>query len=287
MIGARGVPVATSAGTAFMPTREALAPHLRRARLVCLNTPLNPTGTAIEPDVLRDICTTIVQENARRERDGERPLYLMYDHVYWMLRVAGVEHCTPPALVPEIAPYTVFVDGISKAFASTGLRVGWAVGPADVVARMSAILGHVGAWAPRAEQVATVELLEDTAGIATYLSGFNAALQSRLDLLHAGLQEMRAEGLPVDSIAPMGAIYLTARCAPFGSCTPAGVELRTNDDVRRYLLEAARFAVVPFQAFGVPDENGWFRLSVGAVSEDEIRAALPRVRAALTALGPA
>jgi aspartate aminotransferase len=88
----------------------------------------------------------------------------------------------------------------------------------------------------------------------------------------------------VDSIAPMGAIYLTARCAPFGRRTPDGVELRTNDDVRRYLLETAQFAVVPFQAFGVPEDSGWFRLSVGAVSVDEIRAALPRVRTALAAL---
>ena len=284
MVGARAVQVATTADTAFMPTRDALAPHLRSARLLCLNTPLNPTGTAIDAVSLRAICHTIVEENARRERDGERPLYLMYDHVYWMLRVAGVEHFTPPALVPAMTPYTLFVDGISKAFASTGLRVGWAVGPSDIVARMSAILGHVGAWAPRAEQVATVELLDDAAGIEFYLSRFRAALQARLDLLHQGLQALRSEGLPVDSIAPMGAIYLTARCAPFGRRTPAGVELRSNDDVRRYLLEAAQFAVVPFQAFGVADDSGWFRLSVGAVSLDEIRAALPRVRAALAAL---
>jgi aspartate aminotransferase len=284
MVGARSVPVATTADTAFMPTRDDLAPHLRSARLLCLNTPLNPTGTAIDAESLRAICDTIVDENLRRERHGERPLYLMYDHVYWMLRVAGVEHFTPPSLVPAMAPYTLFVDGISKAFASTGLRVGWAVGPADIVARMSAILGHVGAWAPRAEQVATVELLDDAAGIEAYLSRFRLALQARLDLLHAGLQAMRREGLPVDSIAPMGAIYLTARCAPFGRRTPAGVELRTNDDVRRYLLEAAQFAVVPFQAFGVPEDGGWFRLSVGAVSVEEIRAALPRVRAALAAL---
>lgn len=284
MVGARGIAVATGVETAFMPTRSAFEPHLRKARLVCLNTPLNPAGTAIDADALREICDSIVEENARREREGERPLYLMYDHVYWMLRVAGVEHFTPPALVPAMAAYTIFVDGISKAFASTGLRVGWAVGPADVVTRMSAILGHVGAWAPRAEQVATVELLDDAAGIESYLTTFRAALESRLDLLHAGLQAMRAEGLPVDSIAPMGAIYLTARCAPFGRRTPDGVELSTNDDVRRYLLEAAQFAVVPFQAFGVPEDSGWFRLSVGAVSLDEIRAAMPRVRTALAAL---
>jgi aspartate aminotransferase len=149
---------------------------------------------------------------------------------------------------------------------------------------MSAILGHVGAWAPRAEQVATVGLLDDPAGIAVYHERFLHAVQSRLDLLHTGLQAMRTEGLPVESIAPMGAIYLTARFTPFGRKTPDGTTLSTNDDIRSYLLEAANFAVVPFQAFGVRDDGGWFRLSVGAVSEDEIRAALPRVRTALLAL---
>jgi aspartate aminotransferase len=285
MVGAEGIPVRTTPELRFMPTREALLADLGRARLVCLNTPLNPTGTAISPEALAGISEAIVEENRARVRRGERPVYLMFDHVYWMLRVGGVEHCTPPGLVPEMKDYTLFVDGISKAFAATGLRVGWAVGPADVVARMSAILGHVGAWAPRAEQVATVELLDDAAGIEAYHARFLRAVQSRLDLLHAGLQEMRSAGLPVESIAPMGAIYLTARFAPFGRRTPDGIELRTNDDVRRYLLEAAKFAAVPFQAFGVQAEDGWFRLSVGAVSEDEIRAALPRVRAALEALG--
>ena len=57
----------------------------------------------------------------------------MYDHIYWMLTADGTTHVTPPALVPEMAKYTIFVDGISKAFAATGVRVGWAVGPQDVI----------------------------------------------------------------------------------------------------------------------------------------------------------
>ncbi len=284
MVGAESIAVPTEAKNNFMPTPGALLADLSRARLVCLNTPLNPTGTAISAATLRTISEAIVEENQSRERRGGRPVYLMYDQVYWMLRVAGVEHFTPPALVPEMARYTIFVDGISKAFAATGLRVGWAVGPPDVIGRMSAILGHVGAWAPRAEQVATVELLEDQATIDTYHGTFLTAIQARLDRLHAGFERMRAAGLPVESIAPAGAIYLTARFSPFGRRTPAGVELRTNDDVRRYLLDAAHFAVVPFQAFGVAEEGGWFRLSVGAVSEKDIEAALPRVQTALEAL---
>jgi aspartate aminotransferase len=208
----------------------------------------------------------------------------MYDQVYWMLRFSGTVHVTPPELRPEMARFTVMVDGVSKGFAATGLRVGWAVGPVDVMARMSALLGHVGAWAPRAEQVATAKVLDDPRGMAAFHATYLQKLQVRLDLLHRGLQALRGDGLPVDSLAPMGAIYLTARVHPFGRTTPQGASLRSNEDVRRYLLDAAGIGVVPFQAFGATTDEGWFRLSVGAVGEREIEAALPRLAAALRAL---
>jgi aspartate aminotransferase len=284
MLGAREVPVVCGPETRFLPTRDALVRALPGARLLCINSPLNPTGTALSSEALRGICEAVVEENQGRARRGERPLFFMYDHIYWMLCVEGVEHVTPTRLVPEMAPYTIYVDGISKAFAATGLRVGWSAGPADVIERMSAILGHVGAWAPRAEQVATVAMLDDQAGTAAFLSRFRPAVNSRLATLHEGFHAMQREGLPVESLPPMGAIYLTVKIAPFGKRTPGGQRLETNEAIRAYLLEAADFAVVPFQAFGMAGESGWFRLSVGAVAEAEVRAALPRVAAALRAL---
>ncbi|MBX7079843.1 MAG: aminotransferase class I/II-fold pyridoxal phosphate-dependent enzyme [Nannocystaceae bacterium] len=284
MVGAREVQIDCGPQSLFLPTRDALVKALPGARLLCINSPLNPTGTAISAEALRGICEAVVEENDRRKRDGSRPLFLMYDHIYWMLCVDGVQHVTPPALVPEVAPYTILIDGISKAFAATGLRVGWAAGPADVMERMSALLGHVGAWAPRAEQVATVALLDDPATISAYLSHFKPGVTARLRALHEGFEAMRREGQPVESLPPMGAIYLTVRIAPFGKKTPAGVELRTNEDVRAYLLDAAGFAVVPFQAFGVRADSGWFRLSVGAVSEAEIHAGMARVAKAMQQL---
>jgi len=284
MVGAREVRVVCGPETLFLPTRDALVREMKGARLLCINSPLNPTGTAISGESLREICEAIVEENDARKRSGERPLYLMYDHIYWMLCVEGVEHVTPTKLVPEMAPYTVYVDGISKAFAATGLRVGWSAGPADVIERMSALLGHVGAWAPRAEQVATAPLLDDPVAIGEFLATFRPAVNMRLGKLHDGFVAMQQEALPVEALPPMGAIYLTVRIAPFGRTTPQGQTLQTNEDVRHYLLEAADFAVVPFQAFGMQGDSGWFRLSVGAVSEDEIRLAIPRVAAALRAL---
>lgn len=284
MLGAEGVPIPCTSENRFLPTLGQLAPELPAARLVCLNSPLNPTGTAIDPDSLHGICTAIVTENRRRETTGARPLYLMYDQIYWPLCVGETKHVTPPELVPEMARYTIFADGISKAFAATGVRVGWSVGPVDVTERMSAILGHVGAWAPRAEQVATAALLDDPAYCAEYHATFISGIQRRLDTAFRALSEMKAKGLPVDVIAPMGAIYLSAKIHPFGKRTADGKVLKTNEDVRAWILDAARIGVVPFQAFGVPEDNGWFRLSVGAVSEREMMEAMPRLAAALSAL---
>jgi aspartate aminotransferase len=82
----------------------------------------------------------------------------------------------------------------------------------------------------------------------------------------------------------MGAIYLSVRFPLLGRRTPAGAVLRTNDDVREYLLAQAALGIVAFQAFGLAEDTGWFRMSVGAVSLPEIAAMLPRLRAALEAL---
>jgi aspartate aminotransferase len=287
LVEGHGVAVECAPQDRFLPTAAALCEQLAGARLLCLNSPLNPTGTAFEAGALLQICEAVLRENEGRERRGERPLYVMYDHIYWQLCFGDTEHVTPPGLLPEMARYTIFVDGISKAYAATGLRVGWAVGPVDVIQRMSAVLGHVGAWAPRAEQVATVGILDDAAATGEYLVTFKRGLKRRLDLLHAGLQSLKAEGLPLDSIAPMGAIYLTARIHPFAPLayrTPQGTEMVTNEDVRRYVLEAAGIGVVPFQAFNFKHDDGWFRMSVGAASEADIEAALPRLATALRQL---
>jgi len=284
MVGGRGVAVSTGPENRFLPEPDALIAEFSQARLVCLNSPLNPSGTVITEDGLRRICEAIVDENRGRASRGERPLYLLYDHIYWALCFGESRHVTPPQLVPEMARYTVFIDGISKAFAATGLRVGWGVGPVDVIKRMSSIIGHVGAWAPRPAQMASAALLDNPQAVADYHRVLKAGISSRLERLHTGMQALRERGLAINSIPPMGAIYLTVQICPFGKKTPDGQELRTNEDVRRYLLDTAGLGIVPFQAFGFPGDEGWFRLSVGAVSLEAIEAALPRLGSALEAL---
>lgn len=285
LVGADGVAVACSADTRFMVTRDLLAPHVRGARLIALCSPQNPTGTTFTAESLAAICDLVLEENARRGAD-ERPLYLLYDQVYWTLTFGDTQHVHPIGVRPAIAPFAIYVDGISKALAATGVRVGWVVAPPDVAAPMSGFLGHVGAWAPKAEQAAVASFLGDARGMGEYGAAMIAGLRARLELLHAGLEAMRNDGLPVEVISPEGAIYLSVRFALAGATAPDGSALRTDEDVRAYLLRAAGAAVVPFQAFGVRGDSGWFRLSVGAVSMDAIARALPRIRDAVAAVMP-
>lgn len=270
--GAKAIELVVDESTNFQPTAEMLRPHIREARLLCINTPLNPTGTMMSRAEVEAISQMVVEENRRRTAAGERHLYIMWDHVYWMLTFGEEKHYSPPQVLPEAAAWTIYVDAISKAFAATGLRVGWAVGPSYVISRMRDIVGHVGAWAPRAEQVATARVLNDAAAIGSYHEEMVTKLRDRLEMLHREIQRMKHEGLPVDSAAPQGAIYLSARF---------NIPGKTNEEIRRILLERANFAVVPFQAFGLMKDTGWFRLSVGAASTDEIRDGIARVEAVL------
>ncbi len=281
--GAVERPVAVSKEAAFLPTRSVLERVVRGARLLVLNSPCNPTGTAFSEADLAGICDLVLEENERRGGD-ERPLYLMYDQVYWMLMFGGRAHVNPVAIRPEMSRYTFYVDGISKSFAATGMRVGWVVGPQDIVERMSSLLAHVGAWAPRAEQLATAKLLGENAEIDAFHKVMNAGLGERIAALRDGLLQLRDAGFPVDATNSVGTIYLSGRFALQGKKTRDGQTLRTNDDIRRYLLREASLAMIPFQAFGVTEDSGWFRLSIGAVSVNAIREMLPRLRKALEAL---
>lgn len=283
MVGAKQVRLACDPATGFLPTAEMLRPHLKGARLLAINSPLNPTGTSFSAESLAAICDAVLEENARRG-PGERPLYLFYDQVYWMLTTPGTEHPDPARLRPAILPYLVTIDAISKAFAATGLRVGWSIAPAEITKAMNNINGHIGAWAPRPEQLATARLLADHAAVDRYIAQMRHEATARLETIYNGIQAMRRDGLPVDCLRPQGAIYASVRFGLHGGRTPAGETLATDNDIRRYLLHAARLAVVPFDAFGAEQGQGWCRLSIGVVSVAELEELLPRLRLAVEAV---
>lgn len=269
LMGAKKVEIAVRPEDNFFPTPEQIRPVLGSARLLLINSPLNPCGTVIDPAQLEAISKLAVEENRRRAKTRSKALWMVYDQVYWQLTFGDARHATPVGLVPEMAPFTVMLDAASKSFCGTGLRVGWGVMPPEMRQKMADILGHVGAWAPKAEQIAVAALLDDADGMRRFLETMRAHVRERLDLLSDGFRAMKKDGYPVDTMSPQGAIYLSAKVAVPGN---------SNEDTRKLLLERAGFAVVPFQAFGLKEESGWFRLSVGAVSTDEIRACFPRLR---------
>src|SRR6185437_6128128 len=125
------VVVEATAENNFMPTADALRPHIASATLICLCSPQNPTGTTISEKDLSAICTLILEENKRRKAEDKK-LFLLYDQMYWQLTYGAIKHYNPVSLHPAMREYTIFIDAISKAFAATGVRVGWSFGPAEI-----------------------------------------------------------------------------------------------------------------------------------------------------------
>jgi aspartate aminotransferase len=263
----------------FMPTAADIAPHLKDARLICLCTPQNPTGTTLNRSELEQICDLVLEENNRRG-DEEKKLYLMFDQMYWTLTYRNTQHYNPVSLRPEMKKYTIYIDGISKAFAATGVRVGWAFGPVDVIAKMKALLSHIGAWAPMAEQKATAEFLLQKEVIYHFLEQFKSALEIRLNKIYDGFIELKQKGFNVDAVAPQAAIYLTIKLDLKGK-TANGKLLATQAEVTDYILSEAKLAVVPFYAFGADKQSPWYRLSVGTCKLEELDKMFEKLERAL------
>jgi aspartate aminotransferase len=280
LTGAESIVIEASAATGFQPTVEQFKPHLGEAALICICSPGNPTGTVMSRQQLKDILDAVVAENKTREANGRRPLFILHDQMYGALVTEGQQHFYPAALVPECARWLISADGVSKAYAGTGLRLGWMLVAPAVGARIRDLLSHAGAWAPRAEQVGVSEFLNDPEAIADFRKEMDAHLRERLQAMYRGFAGLKKAGYPVDSINPQGAIYFSAQFRLHGKSVD-GKRIETDEDIRNLLLEKAGAAVVPFQAFGVEGNTGWFRLSAGAVSMDEIEALFPRIFALL------
>jgi aspartate aminotransferase len=277
------VVVEATAATNFMPTAEDIRPHIQDAALLSLCSPQNPTGTTFSKEGLEAICNLVVEENKRRGPGG-KSLYLLYDQMYWHLTYGAIRHYDPVSLNAEMRPYTVYVDAISKVFAATGVRVGWSTGPQHVLAKMKAILSHVGAWAPMAEQKAVARFLPQQGAIQAYLDHFKTELEYRLRRIYDGIIALKKKGLPVDAVTPEAAIYLTLQFNLVGKKAPDGELLLTQSDVTAYLLQHAKLAIVPFYAFGASKSSSWYRLSVGTCKREEVDEMLSQLGEALEQL---
>lgn len=281
--GAKSVVIEAKPENNFMPSAADIRPHIGEACMVALCSPQNPTGTVFSKEGLEEICDMILEENSRRG-PNQKPVYLMYDQIYWALTFGNTQHYNPVSLRPAMKEYTVFVDGISKSLSATGVRVGWAMGPKSIIAKMKAILSHVGAWAPKAEQLATARFLMDLHLYDAFLEEQKEKIYTRLKGFYDGFSALKAEGYAVDAIAPQAAIYLTIKFDLHGKRTADGRVLETTQDVTSYILNEAKLAIVPFYAFGAATSSPWYRMSVGTCSVADIEQVITNLRTALSKL---
>jgi aspartate aminotransferase len=282
-VGGQHIEVEAKLENNFMPSADDIRPYVKDATLIALCSPQNPTGTTFRKAELEAICDLILEENKRRG-ENEKKLYLMYDQMYWHLTYGDIKHYDPVNLRPAMRDYTIYVDAISKVFASTGVRVGWSMGPSTVMSKMKAILTHVGAWAPMAEQKAVAKFLFQRNAIKKFLTHFKSEIEQRLREIYNGFMKLKSQGFSVDAIAPEAAIYLTIKIDLAGKTTEDGKLLADQSDVTAYLLSEASLAVVPFYAFGASRDSAWYRLSVGTCKKEEISEMISKLGEALRRL---
>ncbi len=255
------VPAAEAAGFKVRP--EDLAPHVTpRTRALVLNSPSNPTGatyTAAELAALADFAR-------------ERGLTVISDEIYEHIVFDGPP---PPSIatLPGMRERTFVLNGVSKAYAMTGWRIGYLAGDAEAVKAMTRIQGQSTSNPCSIAQKAAVEALS---GPQDSVEAMRRVFQERRDYITGRLNAMPG----VSCVRPGGAFYVFPNISAYLGRSYQGRELATSQALADYLLEAARCAVVPCEDFGV---QGFMRLSY-AISREMIEKGLNRLAAALAAL---
>jgi len=217
----------------------------RRTRWLVLNSPNNPTGAMYSRDEIAALCDVL--------RDYPQ-VWVMTDEIYEHIAYDGNEAVTPMAVAPDLADRMLMINGVSKAYAMTGWRVGYAVGPKDLIAAMAKLISQSTTCASSISQAAAAVALS---GDQSCVREATAIFRTRRDRMVEILSQ--APGLRVT--APDGAFYLYPSVAGLIGCvTPAGKRLETDVDVAFYLLEAANVAVLDGTAYGL---SPYLRLSFG------------------------
>lgn len=267
---AGGKPVFLEAGAAneYKITAEDLQKAITpKTKALILNSPSNPTGAVYSEDDLSAIAEVAVR----------RDIVVISDEVYEKLVYDGERHVSIASISAEAKERTVVVNGVSKAYAMTGWRIGYAAGPRAIIKAMADIQGHMTSNPTSISQKASLEALTGTQEpVAAMLQSFS----ERRDIMVEGLNEI--PGFKAGK--PRGAFYVFVDAKGILSqhfqTKSAGV-IGDDTALARFLLEEARVAVVPGSAFGGP---GCLRLSY-ATSEDRIREGLRRIKEAVQALG--
>jgi aspartate aminotransferase len=264
-------PIECTPENAFFPTVEDIELRIHYTRLVCLCSPQNPTGRIVDKQVLKGICDIIVEENKRRG-SYNKPCYLFFDQIYSDL--VGDEFTHPLDVCPEIREYLICGDGISKSLCATGVRVGWLMGPQNIIGKMTEIFSHIGAWAAKPEQNALANYLNNRVDIDEFIQEKQqqyAYISSKIiDLFN----KMKNEGYKVDCQNSDGGIYISVYLDYVN-------KFPTTEDYINFLIEECGLGIVPFEYFGSKENKGWFRISIGSIDSNNINNILNIIKQAI------
>ncbi len=265
---ARGVPVIVPCGVEqdFKLTADQLAKAITpKTRWLLLNSPNNPTGAVYEEADLRALADVLLEH----PRVG-----IIADDIYEHIAFDGLKFATIAKVEPKLFDRTITVNGISKAYAMTGWRVGYAGAHADMIKQMIKLQSLVTVGASSISQAAAVAALN---GPQDYVAERSKSFEERRDLVVSMLNQAPGISCPV----PKGAFYVYPSCAGvIGKTTPEGKVIENDRDFVMYLLETENVATVHGGAYGV---SPYFRISYAA-SVDELVQACERIQRACAAL---
>lgn len=262
-----GVPVLLPCGddTGFLLTAERLRTAITpNTRWLFLNSPSNPSGAAYGAEDLRGLTDVLM---------ASPQVWLLSDEIYEHITY-GAAHVTPLAVEPRLQGRSLIVNGVSKAYAMTGWRIGYGTGPAPLIQAMAVVQSQSTSCPSSVSQAAALAALQGGQGFLTQRAD---SFRARRDRVVDGLNAI--PGLTCRR--PEGAFYTFANCAGMiGKTTPQGQVIGSDRDFCAWLLDHALVATVPGAAFGI---SPYFRISY-ATSMQELDEALVRITAACATL---
>lgn len=232
-----------------------------RTKWIILNSPSNPTGAAYTHDEMKAITDVLVKHPH---------VWVMVDDMYEKIVYDDFEFVTPAQVEPQLFDRTLTINGVSKAYAMTGWRIGFAGGPKELIKAMAKVQSQSTSNPSSISQAAALEALN---GDQSFLQERNDAFKARRDMVVAMLNDCEGLSCPM----PEGAFYVYPSCAGLiGKTTPDGKTIETDEDFVTYLLEDQGVACVHGAAFGL---SPYFRISY-ATSEEALREACTRIQKA-------
>jgi len=236
-----------------------------KTKWLILNSPSNPTGAAYSRDYMKAVTDVLMRHT---------DVWVMSDDMYEHLVYDGFTFVTPAQVEPGLFDRTLTINGVSKSYAMTGWRIGYAGGPAELIKAMSKVQSQSTSNPCSVSQAAAVEALN---GPQDFIAERNTVFAERRDMVVELINDI--EGLTC--LIPEGAFYVYPSCAALiGRKTPEGKVLRGDGDFVTYLLEAEGVASVQGEAFGL---SPYFRISY-ATSTEALSEACARIKRAVDAL---